>query len=209
MLSSTVAIMHPYPLVLGALSSLFNNEDRFNVIHICLSYEQLFSAVSINKVDLVVIDIETNTLNESRITMFSRLLSTRVNTKIVILIDKIQNEMINTLKDLGVSAIVSKKEQSGELLSACDRILALNEFYVSEKIKDISEKSGEASFGLSDKEMEIIKLIVSGHTLAEVAELKNRSLSTISTHKYNAMRKLGLGSNAELMKFAYENHLLS
>ncbi|MEA1062454.1 response regulator transcription factor [Erwinia sp. HR93] len=201
-----IAIMHPYPLVLGALSSLFNASDKFRVVHICLDYEQLISAVGISHVDFAILDIDAYVLDEHVQNMIRRLIFIRPRIKVVLYTDKVMGDVINVLKQVGVAAIVSKKDMPEELLCACEQILLTNEFYLSANIKEAESAAGDVTFGLSNKEFEIIKLVVSGYTLAEIAELKNRSLSTISTHKYNAMRKLGLNSNTELLKFAYENN---
>lgn len=55
---------------------------------------------------------------------------------------------------------------------------------------------------LSDREVEIIRLIASGLTTKEIASTLYRSSHTISTHRKNIMRKLNLRTSSELMVFA-------
>lgn len=55
---------------------------------------------------------------------------------------------------------------------------------------------------LSDREVEIIRLIASGLTTKEIASTLYRSSHTISTHRKNIMRKLNLKTSSELMVFA-------
>jgi DNA-binding NarL/FixJ family response regulator len=55
---------------------------------------------------------------------------------------------------------------------------------------------------LSDREVEIIRLIASGLTTKEIANTLYRSSHTISTHRKNIMRKLNLRTSSELMVFA-------
>lgn len=52
---------------------------------------------------------------------------------------------------------------------------------------------------LSPTEIDIIRRLAHGATVGEIAERTNRSVSTISTHKRNAMQKLGLNSDAQLV----------
>lgn len=54
---------------------------------------------------------------------------------------------------------------------------------------------------LSATEMDIIRRLAHGDTVGEIAERTSRSVSTISTHKRNAMQKLGLTSDAQLVAF--------
>lgn len=202
-----IAIMHPYPLVLGALSSLFVSFEKFTVAHICLDYEQLISVIGISKVDFALINIDSPILDENVKSMIRRLLFIRPDIQLVLYADKIHSDAIAFFKSVGVAGLFSKKDMPEELLRACEQLLVAEEFYASENIEIIDSLNSDVAFNLSSKELEVIKLIVSGHTLVEIAEMKQRSLSTISTHKYNAMRKLGIDSNPELLKFAYDNNL--
>ena len=61
---------------------------------------------------------------------------------------------------------------------------------------------------LTNKELEIIRLIAAGNNTKKVAEMLYVSPITIMTHKRNIMRKLDLHSATELVKYVYENNLV-
>jgi two-component system response regulator NreC len=61
---------------------------------------------------------------------------------------------------------------------------------------------------LSPREKEIIKLIAKGYTSSEIAKKLVLSQSTIHSHRSNLMKKLGLDSRHELIKYALERGLL-
>jgi two-component system capsular synthesis response regulator RcsB len=61
---------------------------------------------------------------------------------------------------------------------------------------------------LTPRELEVVRLFATGHRLSEVAEKLNRSPGTVGTHKFNAMQKLGVSNNAELIRYAYERGLI-
>lgn len=61
---------------------------------------------------------------------------------------------------------------------------------------------------LTNKELEIIRLIAAGNKTKNVAEMLFVSPITIMTHKRNIMRKLNLHSSTELVKYVYENNLI-
>jgi two-component system capsular synthesis response regulator RcsB len=61
---------------------------------------------------------------------------------------------------------------------------------------------------LSRRELEVVRLFVSGMTIKEIAERLNRSIKTISTQKNAAMRKLGIDRDSELFQYAQSNGLL-
>jgi two-component system response regulator NreC len=72
-------------------------------------------------------------------------------------------------------------------------------------------RSGEeADLGhvLSDREREVVKLTAEGHTAQQAADLMSLSPKTIETYRHRAMQKLGLGSRAELVRYALRAGLL-
>jgi two-component system capsular synthesis response regulator RcsB len=62
---------------------------------------------------------------------------------------------------------------------------------------------------LSKRELEVVRLFVSGMTIKEISEHLSRSIKTISTQKNTAMRKLGIERDSELFQYAQSNGLLN
>jgi len=60
---------------------------------------------------------------------------------------------------------------------------------------------------LSDREFEVFKLIAQGKAPREMAKTMKLSPKTISTYRERILQKMGLGTNAALMRYAFENHL--
>jgi two-component system invasion response regulator UvrY len=61
---------------------------------------------------------------------------------------------------------------------------------------------------LSDREYQVLRMLGSGHTVSDVARDLNLSVKTVSTYRARVLEKLGMRTNAELMRYAIENHLL-
>ncbi|MBN3820019.1 response regulator transcription factor, partial [Paraburkholderia sp. Se-20369] len=61
---------------------------------------------------------------------------------------------------------------------------------------------------LTARELDVVRLFASGHTLQDIAKQLGRSVSTVSTQKYTAMRKLQADTNIHLIRYAYENGLI-
>jgi DNA-binding NarL/FixJ family response regulator len=62
--------------------------------------------------------------------------------------------------------------------------------------------------GLSDREFEVLRLLVEGQGPTEIAERLHLSVKTVSTHKTRILQKLNLGSTAELVRYALEHKLV-
>lgn len=61
---------------------------------------------------------------------------------------------------------------------------------------------------LSDREYQVLRLIGSGHTISDIGRDLGLSVKTISTYRARVLEKLGMRTNAELMRYAIENRLL-
>ena len=61
---------------------------------------------------------------------------------------------------------------------------------------------------LSDREFEVMRLMASGNTTGEIAELLALSDKTVSTYRARILEKMHLDTNAELIRYALENKLI-
>ena len=62
---------------------------------------------------------------------------------------------------------------------------------------------------LSNREFEVMRLIASGQTVGEIAELLSLSDKTISTYRARVLEKMGMKTNAELTHYAIQNKLVN
>jgi len=74
--------------------------------------------------------------------------------------------------------------------------------------KEISTKEHCETGGITERELEIIKLLVSGKRPKEIADNLHISHFTVSTHKKNIYKKLGIGHNFELAQYALKTGLM-
>jgi len=61
---------------------------------------------------------------------------------------------------------------------------------------------------LSEREQEVLKMVVLGHTSAEIAGQLDLSAKTVETYRARGMEKLGLRTRAALVKFALQEGLI-
>ncbi len=61
---------------------------------------------------------------------------------------------------------------------------------------------------LSDREYQVLRMLGSGHTVSEIGRDLGLSVKTVSTYRSRVLEKLGMKTNAELMRYAIENSLL-
>jgi DNA-binding NarL/FixJ family response regulator len=112
----------------------------------------------------------------------------------------------------GASGYITKDIPRSELVSAINKVVE-GGTYVSptlaeELVVDLRRGADRPPHELlSDREFEVMRLIASGKTVSEIAELLSLGDSTISTYRARILEKMGMKTNAELTHYAVQNKL--
>lgn len=110
----------------------------------------------------------------------------------------------------GASGFLTKDSPPEVLLAAIRRVAAggryIDPCLVEDMVFQVSLAEGKPPHErLSDREDQVLRLIVAGRNLNAIADEMALSAKTVSSYKARVMRKLGVSSNAELIKYALEN----
>jgi DNA-binding NarL/FixJ family response regulator len=112
----------------------------------------------------------------------------------------------------GADGYLTKKKAPEDLLTAVRAILK-GENYVSPALARrmalnvIDEAAQQLHDRLSPQEYRVMCLIGSGKTVGDIAEMLHLSVKTISTHRTNLLKKLGMANNAEIMRYCVDHNL--
>src|SRR5690242_19464356 len=130
-------------------------------------------------------------------------------TQIVVL--TMQNEPAYAREALGAGALgyVLKEAAETELVEAVRRA-AVGDTYLNPRLgaRVAAEPPPGPPDGLSEREMEVLKMVALGHTNQEIAEQLFLSVRTVETHRAHIQQKLRLASRAELVRYALDHDLL-
>ena len=159
--------------------------------------------------DIVVMDVSMPELNGLQAT--KQLKKKCPQVKVLPLTRHTDDGYLQQLLQAGASGYVLKQSKSVELLRAI-RAVGLGQTYldpaISEKAVTQIRSGKRAARGLpsnpnlSDREEEVLRLIAWGHINKEVAARLNVSVKTIEVHKANAMRKMGMKSRVDIVRYA-------
>ncbi len=112
--------------------------------------------------------------------------------------------MLNRDNKLGIKNIVYKNVDRDELFSSIQATLKNKKFY-SEEIIDLHLEINENKYSLDEpknltsSEIEIVRMIANGLTTKEIAIKKYISSHTVSTHRKNIFKKVGVSNASELI----------
>jgi DNA-binding NarL/FixJ family response regulator len=112
----------------------------------------------------------------------------------------------------GARGYVTKDSASTELVTAVRKV-ASGGSYVSASLAErvVLQLNGQQRepqlSGLSDRELDVLRRIVAGKRMTDIAKDLHLSIKTVSTHKARIQDKLGLPNTAALIRFGLEQHL--
>jgi two-component system invasion response regulator UvrY len=112
---------------------------------------------------------------------------------------------------LGASGCANKAIDPGELVGAVKTVVAGHR-YLSPKasellLEDVAKGGDEPHLRLSDREFQIFKGLAVGKSVGEIAELLSLNVKTVSTYRTRLLEKMRMESNAQLINYAFRNHL--
>ena len=143
-----------------------------------------------------IVDVELPDLNGLDLVKSLRALSPDSAVVFHTFHDELWNlrQMMNT----GANAIVMKTDDLGEIQTALRRVLA-GETYFSDHFRQACEEMANYQ-SLTEREIEILKLISEGLSTKDIATRIFRTQDTVEFHRRNILRKLGATNMAQLVK---------
>ena len=113
----------------------------------------------------------------------------------------------------GADAYITK-DQPAEVLLAAVRRVSQGKKYISEPLSQamaaaIAHPAAlEPINGLSDRELQVLRMLASGKTPTTIAEELHLSIKTVSTYRTRVLEKLSLNTTGELIRYAIEHRLI-
>jgi two-component system, NarL family, invasion response regulator UvrY len=113
----------------------------------------------------------------------------------------------------GAAGYITKDSPRTELVKAVNKVIAGGRYVspaLAEKLVFDIERGTDRPLheALSNREFEVMRLIASGKTVTEIAELLTLSDKTISTYRARILEKMGMKTNAEITHYAIKNRLV-
>ncbi len=207
-----VVLADDHAVVRAGLRLLLERADGIMPLAEAATAEETVACVARLHPDVALIDVTMP--DGSGIDVIPQLLESSPETKVVVLTMHDDPWYVHHAFEAGARGYVVKEAADAELVAAI-RDVAAGETYLSPTlgarvVADERRQRAEADADpLSPREHEVLRLLALGHTNQEIAQQLSISVRTAETHRAHIMRKLGLGSRAELVRYALERGLLS
>ena len=204
---ASVLIAEDHRIVADGLVKLLS--DRFDVVATVTDGEELMEAAERCRPDVIITDV--NMPSVTGLDAMERLRKRGVSSKFVILTMHDEPAVAARAIRAGASAFLLKHSAGDELIDAIDAVLNGRKYLTPAVTQDVLtalDPSQGDQIGPTPRQRDVLRLLVEGRSMREIAAVLGLSARTVETHKYEMMRALGVQSTAELIALAVRKHLV-
>jgi DNA-binding NarL/FixJ family response regulator len=209
-----IAIVDDHQIVRDGIKILLEDEPGFDIAFEAENGQEAVDLAKKHEPDLMIMDITMPKMNGIEATRL--ITETRPETKVLALTMLSEDQHIRKMIKAGASGYILKSSGKEELIKAINTIVGGKHYFSDVATKAILEelvqptvtKPTETSeANITDRELEVLKLIVNECTNQEIADQLYVSVRTVDSHRRNLLQKTGAKNTAGLVKYALKRNL--
>lgn len=210
-----ILIADDHEVMRDGIMMTLNQSELANKIYEAKNGRQALSKCNEHEdIDIVLLDINMPGMDGIEATQ--KIKDQFPDIEIIALSMRDDEESVRDMLKAGVSGYVLKSAGKADIIQAIEKISLGEPFYSQDLTFNLIDKyfveggseSSEHSTGLTDREIEIMRLIVNEYTNQEIAEELYISKRTVDTHRTNMLKKTDSKNTAGLVRFALRNDLV-
>lgn len=203
-------VVDDHPIVRQGICALLGRALAGATVAEAASAAAALAAIQREPWDLLVLDIALPDKHGLEVLKEAKLL--RPALPILMLSLYPEREFALRALKAGAAGYLSKDRDPDELIGAVKVVLAGGRYITSSLAEQLAQQmTGQRALapheGLSDRELEVLRLLGQGKTVSGIAEELALSVKTVSTYRTRLLEKLRLQTTAELVRYAIEAHL--
>jgi len=207
-LPNKIFIVDDHQLVIDGIRSLLADAAQYTLAGFSQHPEEVLAMLETHPADILLTDISMPVMSGIELT---RLVKKKYpHIKVIAISMHGESAVVKEMLDAGISGYILKNTGKKELLDALEKVLEGGTYFgdaiTREILNTMNHKDGDQR--LTNREIEIIKLIEDERSNKQISEQLFISERTVETHRKNIFRKTGTQSVIGLLKYAYKHKLI-
>jgi DNA-binding NarL/FixJ family response regulator len=204
-----IVIADDHAIVRGGLKQIIATTADIQVAGEATNGEEVRQLARRLTFDLLLLDMSMPGV--SGVELIHRVLEDKPKLPILILSMHNEGQIISGALKAGAAGYVTKDSDPETLLTAVRKVAAGGKFIdpalVDTVVFEAEARKQYPHETLSEREIQILKMITAGQPLGDIADRLHLSPKTVSTHKMRLMQKLAIDNNADLVRYAMQHGL--
>jgi DNA-binding NarL/FixJ family response regulator len=200
----SILIADDHKLIRDTWSFILNNDQRFKVVAECSNGEEAIDQARNKRPQIVLMDINMTPVSGLEATKQIRKVSP--GSKVIGVSMHSQPAYAKKMLQIGAKGYVTKNSSRDEMFKAILEVHKGNR-YICDEVKNILSEQimddgpSQGINALSERELQIVKLIKEGFSSKEISVQLSISLKTVEVHRHNILKKLNLKNSAALVNY--------
>lgn len=203
-MSIKLAIVEDQELFRRLLAGLCSTQFGFDVVCEAGTVAEALERIPKARPDVVLLDLQLP--DGDGLDVAAKLFGIMPRLRVLVLTSLHDEVTIHRMRQLGVQGFIDKNIQQPETLRAAIETVAHGRVYFSEVVQQVNQtiRDDPRSFTkvLSEREQELLQMLGRGLTNEEAAAQMGLTAWTVHSHRRNIMKKLGVATQADLMRYA-------
>ena len=207
-----IIIVDDHGLIREGIKKVTARETDIEVIGEACNSDELFKLLDTHEIDIIILDISLP--DRSGLDLISDIKTKSPNTKILILTMHPEDRFALLALRAGASGYITKEKASKSLVDAL-RIINDGRKYISSSLAEHLASELDMNYekpvheSLSTREFEVMRLIAEGKAVRDIADKLCISANTVTSYRSRIMQKMRMKTNAEIIRYAVENKLIT
>ena len=202
-----IVLADDHAIVLDGVASILSAIPRFHIVGKAGNGQAALDILANVQAHFLITDYSMEGMD--CMTLIHAVKKKYPGVKIIVMTMHDETPIVQDVLRAGVDGYILKKHTANELLAAIDFILQGGQFWSQEVNKILLKKlNPEENIQITDREMEVLKLLINELTSKEIAEKLFISERTVDTHRKNLLRKTNSTNIVGLLKYAHSHKLI-
>lgn len=206
-----IVVADDHTIVREGLKQLLSAASDLSVIGEAQNGKEVLERV--RALDFEVLLLDMSMPGKSGIELIKQVRAERPKLRILILSMHEEEQYAVRAIRAGAAGYLTKDSASAQLVSAIRKVAGGGAFITESVAQQLAlgampQAEGLPHTTLSDREFQVLRELVSGRTVSDIAAGLNLSVKTVSTHKARIMQKMNMSNPAELIRYAIHHRLV-
>ena len=207
-----ILIVDDHEMVRAGLRLLLSTSSSIEIVGEAVNGIKALEYLANNPVDVILMDINMPEMNGIECTQKVNELYS--NVKVLAITMHIEEQHIKNMMKAGAAGYILKNSSKDVLVAALEAVMKGKHYYSQEVtsiiMEDLANPTGKGNEGnplITEREIDVLKLIIQEKSNHEIADELFISIRTVDAHRRNLLQKTGAKNSVGLTKYAYKHKL--
>jgi len=213
-----VHVADDHKILIEGIIAVINTDDDIEIEGYSLTGKEVIDWAEKHRADILILDINMPHYDGIEVLKFFKL--KKINLKVIILSSYDDVKLVEEMLSLGASGFLSKDSAGEHIINAIKAVHEgeqyfsdviknnLLKLYTGQKVKAGERPESTIAHSLTDREVEVLKLIAQEYSSPEIADLLNISQSTVDTYRKSLLKKTNVKNAVGLAMYAVKNKII-